>query len=108
MNTRILATGAPDAWSQPAGVVPKLVENIWKFEFRTLPYDELGPFLQAARADREAVKKARDRAAAYLSAPGTTLETDRSFVENAFLLEHVFLGLMKQADCRPLTITGCM
>jgi hypothetical protein len=108
MNTRILAIGGPDAWSQPAGVVPRLVENIWKFDLRTLPYDELGPFLQAARADREAVKKARDRAAAYLSAPGTTLETDRSFVENAFLLEQVFLGLMKQADCRAITINGCM
>jgi hypothetical protein len=108
LGTRILAVGGPDAWAQPAGVVPKLVENVWKFDLRTLPYDELGPLLQAARADREAVKKARDRAAAYLSTPGTTLETDRSFVENAFLLEHVFLGLMKQADCRALTINGCM
>jgi len=108
MNTRILAIGGPDAWAQPKGVVPKLVENIWKFDFRTLPYEELSPLLKAARADREAVKKARDRAAAYLSAPGTTLETDRSFVENAFLLEQVFLGLMKQADCRAITINGCM
>jgi hypothetical protein len=108
MNTRILAIGGPDAWAQPKGVVPKLVENIWKFDLRTLPYEELGPLLKAARADREAVKTARDRAAAYLSAPGTTLETDRSFVENAFLLEQVFLGLMKQADCRAITINGCM
>jgi len=108
MNTRILAIGGPDAWAQPRGVVPKLVENIWKFDFRTLLYEELGPLLKAARADREAVKKARDRAAAYLSTPGTTLETDRSFVENAFLLEQVFLGLMKQADCRAITISGCM
>jgi hypothetical protein len=108
MNTRILAIGGPDAWAQPKGVVPKLVENIWKFDFRTLPYEELGPLLKAARADREAVKKARDQAAAYLSSPGTTLETDRSFVENAFLLEQVFLGLMKQADCRAITINGCM
>ncbi|MCJ7485257.1 MAG: sugar isomerase [Candidatus Aminicenantes bacterium] len=108
MNTRILAIGGPDAWAQPKGVVPELVENIWKFDLRTLPYEELGPLLKAARADREAVKKARDRAAAYLSAPGTTLETDRSFVDNAFLLEQVFLGLMKQADCRAITINGCM
>jgi hypothetical protein len=108
MNTRILAIGGPDAWAQPKGVVPRLVENIWKFDLRTFPYEELGPLLQAARADREAVKKARDQAAAYLSSPGTTLETDRSFVENAFLLEQVFLGLMKQAGCRAITINGCM
>jgi len=108
LNTRILAIGGPDAWSQPAGVVPKLVENIWKFDFRTVPYEDLGPLIQAARSDREAVKKAREQAAAYLSTPGTTLETERSFVENAFLLEKVFCGLMKQADCRAITINGCM
>jgi hypothetical protein len=108
MNTRILAVGGPDAWAQPAGVVPRLVENIWKFEFRTLAYEELGPLIQAARADHGAVKEARDRADTYLSTPGTTLETERSFVENAFLLEQVFRGLMKQADCRALTINGCM
>ena len=108
LNTRILAIGGPDAWSQPAGVVPKLVEDIWKFDIRTVPYEDLGRLIQAARGDREAMKKAREQAAAYLSTPGTTLETERSFVENAFLLEQVFRGLMKQADCRAITINGCM
>jgi hypothetical protein len=108
LGTRILAVGGPDAWAQPPGVVPGLVENIWKFDFRTVPYEQLGPLIQAARADREAVKNARERAAAYLSTAGTTLETARSFVENAFLLEQVFRGLMKQADCRAITINGCM
>ncbi|HCS49912.1 MAG TPA: sugar isomerase [Candidatus Aminicenantes bacterium] len=108
LNTRVLAVGGPDAWSQPAGVVPKLVENIWKFDIRTILYEDLGKLIQAARADGEAVKKAHEQAAAYLSTPGTTLETERSFVENAFLLEQVFRGLMKQADCRAITINGCM
>jgi hypothetical protein len=108
LGTRIVAVGGPDAWAQPAGVVPRLVENIWKLEFRTVSYEELGPLIKAARADREAVGKAREQAAAYLGTSGTTLETDRSFVENAFLLEQVFRGLMKQADCRAITINGCM
>ena len=108
LHTRILAIGGPDAWSQPAGVVPKLVEDIWKLDFRTLPYEELGPVIQAARADREAVKRAREAAVAYLKSPGTILETERPFVENAFLLEQVFRGLMERADCRAITINGCM
>jgi len=108
LGTRVLAVGGPDAWAQPPGVVPKLIENIWKFDFRTVPYEDLGPLIKAARADREAVKSAREQAAAYLSTSGTTLETERSFVENAFLLEQVFRGLMKQADCRAITINGCM
>jgi hypothetical protein len=108
LGTRILAVGGPDAWSQPPGVVPRLVEDIWKFDFRTLPYEELGPLIQAARADRQAVKKAREAAASYLASPGTTLETERAFVENAFLLEQVFRGLMERAGCRAITINGCM
>ena len=108
LNTRVLAIGGPDAWSQPAGVVPRLVERIWKFDLRTVPYEELGPLIKAARNDREAVKRAQTDASAYLSTPGTTLETRREFVENAFLLEQVFQGLMKQADCRAITINGCM
>jgi hypothetical protein len=108
LGTRILAVGGPDAWAQPPGVVPKLVEDIWKFDFRTLSYEELGPLIRAARADRETAQASRERAAAYLAAPGTSLETDRVFVENAFILEQVFRGLMKQADCRALIINGCM
>ncbi|MGB7296715.1 MAG: hypothetical protein WBC70_14110 [Candidatus Aminicenantales bacterium] len=108
LGTRIIAVGGPDAWSQPPGVVPKLVEDIWKFDFRTVPYEDLGRLIQAARSDGGAVKKARRQAAEYLATPGTTLETERSFVENAFLLEQVFRGIMKQADCRAITINGCM
>jgi len=108
LNTRILAIGGPDAWAQPAGVVPRLVENIWKLDFRTVPYEDLGALIKAARADRDALKRARDRAAAYLNTAGTTLETERTFVENAFLLEQVFRGLMERADCRAITINGCM
>ena len=108
LGTRIVAIGGPDAWAQPKGVVPKLVEDVWKFDFKTVPYEDLGSLIQAARSDAEAAKKARRRAAEYLATPGTTLETERSFVENAFLLEQVFLGIMNQADCRAITINGCM
>jgi hypothetical protein len=108
LGTRIVAVGGPGAWAQPAGVVPKLVEDIWKFEYRTVPYDDLGPLIKAARSDDQAVKRARRRAAEYLATPGTTLETERPYVENAFLLEDVFRGIMKQANCRAITINGCM
>jgi hypothetical protein len=108
IGTRIIAVGGPNAWSQPEGDVPTLVEDIWKFDIRTIDYEELGGLIRAARSDRDAVKKARDRAAAYLGIPRTTLETERSFVENACLLEQVFRGLMSQADCRAITINGCM
>jgi hypothetical protein len=108
MGTRIVAIGGPGAWAQPRGVVPKLVEDKWKFDMQTVSYDELGKLIKEARADNAAVQRARQRAEAYLKAPGNTLETKREFVDNAFLLDQVFRGIMKKADCQAITINGCM
>jgi len=108
MGTRIIAIGGPGAWAQPRGVVPKLVEDKWKFDMQTVSYDELGKLIKEARADEAAMKRAKRRAEGYLKAPGISLETKREFVDNAFLLEQVFRGIMKEADCQAITINGCM
>jgi len=108
MGTRIIAIGGPGAWAQPRGVVPKLVENKWKFDIKTVSYDELGKLIKEARADEAAVRRAKRRAEAYLKTPGNTLETQREYVDNCFLLEQVFRGIMKQAGCQAITINGCM
>ncbi|UCD48783.1 MAG: hypothetical protein JSW27_14760 [Phycisphaerales bacterium] len=108
LGTRIVAVGGPGAWAQPRDVVPNLVRKVWKFDMQTLPYDELGALIKAARADSAAVKRAKDRAATYLKDNSLTLETKRSYVENAFLLEQVFRGVMKKADCQALTVNSCM
>jgi hypothetical protein len=110
LGTKILAVGGPSAWSDPEGpgtVVKKVVET-WKFDIVTVSYDELGRLIREARADAAAVRRARTRADAYLRQPGTSLETERSFVDNGFLLDEVFRALMKTAGCRALTINGCM
>jgi hypothetical protein len=107
-GTKILAVGGPGAWAQPKGVVPQLVKNIWKWEIQTISYDDLGKLIKEARSDQKAVKKAREQALSYLRLSGTTLETKSEFVENAFLLDHVFRALMKRADCSAITINGCM
>jgi hypothetical protein len=108
MGTRIIAIGGPGGWAQPRDVVPNLVRDKWKFDIKTVSYDELGKLIKEARADEAAVKRASQRADEYLKAPGNTLETKREFVDNCFLLEQVFRGIMKQADCQAITINGCM
>jgi hypothetical protein len=107
-RTKILAVGGPDAWSQPRGVVPRLVEEKWGFEMVTVPYEDLGKLIKEARADKDTVSRAGQRAAAYLADPGISLETQRTFVDTAFLLEEVFRSLMAKAGCRAITINGCM
>jgi hypothetical protein len=108
LGTRILAVGGPDAWAQPAGVVPKLVVDKWKFDIVTVSYEELGKIIRQAKADAAAVRRAKARSGAYLRQAGTRLETERAFVDNAMLLDEVFRSLMKKAGCRALTINGCM
>jgi hypothetical protein len=108
LGTRILCIGGPAGWAQPRDVVPNLVREVWKFDMQTVSYDDLGKLIKEARADSAAVTRAKERAAEYLKASGVKLETKPEFVENAFLLEQVFIGLMKKADCQAITINGCM
>jgi len=107
-GTKIIAIGGPGAWAQPRGVVPELVRRKWQFDMKTVSYDELGKLIKQARADKNAVQRAKSRAGRYLKLPGTTLETERQYVDNCFLLEQVFRGIMKKEDCKAITINGCM
>ena len=108
IGTRILTIGDAGGWSQPAGVVPELVRKKWNFDIRVVSYEELGKLIKQARAAAGTVNRAQRRAAEYLSAPGNTLETKRSFVENAFILDDVFRSLMRKADCHAITVNNCM
>lgn len=107
-GTGILAIGGPGAWSQPKGVVPQLVKDIWKWDIQTITYDQLGQLIKEARSDQKVVNKARQQAASYLKLVGTSLETKSQFVENAFLLDQIFRALMRKAGCAAITINGCM
>ncbi len=106
MGSRILAVGGPGGWCTPTA--PALAKDRFKLDIRTVSYDDLGKLIKEARADQAAVDRARCRAEAYLKQPNTSLETDRKSVDNAFLLEQIFRSLMKKADCRAMTINGCM
>jgi hypothetical protein len=108
VGSRIVAVGGPAGWAQPSDQITELVRERWKLDIRTVSYDELGKLIQAARADQAAVKQARQRAEEYLALPGTTLECQREAVDNAFLLERIFRGLMAEADCGAITINQCM
>jgi L-fucose isomerase-like protein len=107
-STRILCIGGAGGWAQPPGVVPELVKKVWNLDMRTVTYPDLESLLEEARADAKTVALARQRAADYVRLPATTLETKQEFVDNCFLLDQVFRNLMAAADCRCITIQGCM
>lgn len=107
-NSKILCIGGPAGWAQPKGVIPDLVKNVWNLDMQTVTYEDLGKLIDEANADQNAVALAKKRAGEYLGESGTKLETKREFVDNCFLLDHVFRKLMVEADCRAITIQGCM
>ena len=108
MGTRIVAIGGPSGWGPEGAKAPKLVEEHWKLDIQTVSYAELGTLIKAARADKTAVALARKQAAAYLRPRRVKLRTSRQAVENAFLLEQVFRGIMAQANARAITVNHCM
>lgn len=108
VGSRIVAVGGPGGWCQPEEKMVKLIRDRWQLDVRTVSYEELGKLITSALADKTAVAKAKRRAADYLKIPGTRLDTEMPFVENGFLLDNVFRALMKEADCRAMTINSCM
>jgi len=108
LDAGIIAVGGPGAWAQPTGVLPGLVNEKFRFNIQTLSYDELGKLIKEARADKSAINHAEKRAGEYLRETGITLETTRKYVDNCFILEEVFRKIMDNANCRAITINGCM
>lgn len=106
LGTKIVAIGGAGGWETPNA--PELAKAKWKLDIHTVSYAELRKLLAAAMEDQDARKLAADRAARYLADPLVKLETDRSFVENAFVLEQVFRSLMNQAGATAITVNHCM
>ncbi|NMC21434.1 MAG: sugar isomerase, partial [Thermogutta sp.] len=107
-NARIVAVGGAGGWAQPSEVITDLVKKVWGLEIMDVAYPDLKKMIEDARADAAAVALAEKRTEEYLRDPHVSLETDRAFLRNAFLLEHVFRKIMQQADCRMLTVNQCM
>ena len=106
VGTKIVAIGGPAGWSTPKA--PDLAREKFKLDIQTVTYPELGELIKAARADATAVALAQERAKKYLGDWGVKLETEKVYVENAFLLEQVFRGIMAKAGCRAITVNNCM
>jgi len=106
IGSRIVTIGGASGWAHREA--PQLAVDRWKLDIQNVPYPELGRLIQAARADKDAVARAAQRAAAYLKQPGVKLETQQVFVENCFLLEQVFRGILARTKSRAITINSCM
>jgi len=108
LGRRIVCLGGPAGWGAGGRKAPQFAREIFKMDLVDVGYDELSRRLKEARSQDAVVKVARQEAGAYLAAPGVKLETDRMYVENAFVLTKVIRDLMTEAGATAFTIHNCM
>jgi len=107
LGSRIISIGNPGGWGI-GGRAVTLAQEKWKLEIKTVPYPELEERLKKAKSDENIVRQAHQQADEYLSQEGVTLQTDRKFVDNAFILYRVFKDLMEELSSEAITVGGCM
>jgi L-fucose isomerase-like protein len=106
LGTRIVALGGP--WGKYSPEAPQMARDRYGFEIVDVPYEAIAARIKGAREDRDLAGRAAQWADTYLALPKTTLDTDKPFVVNAFLLYRLFKDLMREHDAPAFTIRGCM
>jgi hypothetical protein len=108
LGKRVVAVGGPGGWGADGKEAPGRAQQAWKLDLRTVTYPELGERITRARQSEALVKRCRSEADKYLKQEGTTVETGRDFVDQAFLLCEVFRDLLDEAQADAITINSCM
>ena len=107
LGSRIVAIGSPSGWAIGDKAVA-LAQQRWHLDIQTVTYPDLAERIRKAQADGAIVKEAHQQAEEYLSQPGVSMHTERSFVDNAFVLHRVFRDLMAERDAPAITVNECM
>lgn len=108
LGKRIVAVGGPGGWGAGGRKAAENASNIFKLDIRTVSYPDLGKMIRDARQNESIARKAQAESEAYLRESGTTLETKRDFVTNAFVLNEVFHQILDQAQTDCITVNQCM
>ena len=106
LGARIVALGG--VWGKYAANAPQKARDQYGMELIEVSYDDFAPRISAALADTEKMRLAEKWTDQYLGMTGTSLETERPFVVNAFVLYGLFKELMAEADAPAFTIRDCM
>ncbi|MGC9347713.1 MAG: sugar isomerase [Anaerolineae bacterium] len=113
LGTKIVALGGPNAWGvwrnpEIKKAALSMAEEKFKMNIMTVAYPEFSDRIESANQDQQRAEQARRMADAYLSEDTVSLQTDRAFVDRAFLLYMVFKDLMEDSDADALTVLDCM
>lgn len=108
LGTKIVALGDASGWGIGYQLGPKAAREIWKLDIIPVTYQQLEPRIKKALGDDKVVQEARRQADEYLAQKGVSLQTDKQFLVNAFVLAGLFKDLMQEAGASAFTINACM
>ena len=106
IGKRIVALGGSGGWCCP--LAPQVSQDKFKLDIQKVEYSELERRIKAARKDGSRVRNAEQWTENYLSINDTSLQTDKQFLVNAFLLYDIFKDLLTEAETNIFTIKECM
>jgi len=106
LGTKIVALGGP--WGKYSPQAPEIATQKFGMEIIDVSYEELAKRIQSLKTNKKLVRKTKKWAEEYLSIPRTTLNTDKEFVENCFILYWIFKDLMIKHNADAFTIKDCM
>ncbi len=106
LGTRIVALGGP--WGKYSPEAPQVAREKYGFDIVDVPYEDIASRIKTAQQDRDLAARREQWANKYLALPNTTLDTDKSFIVNTFLLYSLFKDLMREHNAPAFTIRGCM
>ncbi len=108
LGKRIVAVGGASGWGRGGQTAPARARELWRMEISDYPYKDLAVRIQEARRNTELVRRCEAAAQDYLRQRGVSLETTRTFVNNAFVLTEVLGDVMDEAQTDAITINSCM
>lgn len=106
IGSRVVAVGGP--MGKYAPTAPDVARDKFNLDIVDYPYADLEKRIAAAFADGAKMALADRWTSRYLELPGTTLETARDFVVNAFVLYGIFKDILDECDTENFTINQCM
>jgi hypothetical protein len=108
-GTKMLAIGGLRAYSTPGQEIgPVHAKEVWGYDFATISEEQFGQQLQEARANKEIMKEVERQTNQLLAQPNVTLETERRFVANSFLVLKVVKDLLKETGATNFGFANCM
>jgi L-fucose isomerase-like protein len=105
-GTRIVALGGP--WGKYASGAPQVARENFGFDIVDVSYDDFAKRIASALGDAPCMQRASAWTDRFLKLPGTTLETERAFVVNAFVLYGVLRDILRERSATVFTIKSCM